>query len=78
MGLRNKPFSYLKLCTGSLISSLVLWQSRMLLQPELVLEDVSQDHARKTVRYSISIDYGRTHTHTQTHAHTYRICYNLC
>lgn len=24
-------------------------QSRMLLQPELVLEDVSQDHARKTV-----------------------------
>lgn len=26
-----------------------LWQSRMLLQPELVLEDVSQDHARKTV-----------------------------
>lgn len=23
----------------------------MLLQPELVLEDVSQDHARKTVRY---------------------------
>jgi len=27
------------------------WQARMLLQPELVLEDVSQDHARKTVRY---------------------------
>lgn len=26
-----------------------LCQSRMLLQPELVLEDVSQDHARKTV-----------------------------
>ena len=24
-------------------------QSRMLLQPEFVLEDVSQDHARKTV-----------------------------
>jgi len=42
----------------------------MLLQPELVLEDVSQDHARKTVRYSISIDYGRTHTHTHKHMHT--------
>ncbi|KAF7821036.1 autophagy-related protein 3-like [Senna tora] len=26
-----------------------LFISRMLLQPELVLEDVSQDHARKTV-----------------------------
>jgi hypothetical protein len=25
------------------------WQSRMLLQPELVLEDVSQDHAHKLV-----------------------------
>jgi hypothetical protein len=34
----------------------------MLLQPELVLEDVSQDHARKTVRYGISIDYQHTST----------------
>ena len=56
----------MKLRTGSVISSLVLWQSRMLLQPELVLEDVSQDHARKTVRYSISIDYGRMRAHTHT------------
>lgn len=31
--------------------SLKFLQSRMLLQPELVLEDVSQDHARKTVRF---------------------------
>lgn len=33
-----------------------LLQSRMLLQPELVLEDVSQDHARKTVRY-VTLDF---------------------
>ncbi|KAG5138999.1 hypothetical protein JHK84_032767 [Glycine max] len=34
------------------------YDSRMLLQPELVLEDVSQDHARKTVRYGTRIYIG--------------------
>lgn len=35
----------------------ILIQSRMLLQPELVLEDVSQDHARKTVRFMVLVRY---------------------
>lgn len=35
-----------------------IWlQSRMLLQPELVLEDVSQDHARKTVNYAFGFGF---------------------
>jgi hypothetical protein len=38
------------------ISPCCVWyvQTRHLLQPELVLEDVSQDHARKTVCYTLN------------------------
>jgi hypothetical protein len=41
------------------------WQSRMLLQPELVLEDVSQDHARKTVLRFFMLFTNRYCTRTQ-------------
>jgi hypothetical protein len=46
-------------------------QTRHLLQPELVLEDVSQDHARKTVCYTLNSYDILEQCHTSTHLYLY-------
>jgi ubiquitin-like-conjugating enzyme ATG3 len=46
-------------------------ETRHLLQPELVLEDVSQDHARKTVCYTLNSYDILEQCHTSTHLYLY-------
>jgi len=46
-------------------------QTRHLLQPELVLEDVSQDHARKTVCYTLNSYDILEQCHTSTHLYLF-------